>query len=292
MFSLKTGNEKIARIIRKGKPDKYIYLNKDDGKIILSKEFLDKYKKIPKKDFTILKKALKTRTEPKEEKVKKIYNDAIQDMNKNLLKEIKITDGIIQPIPRKSVVEKLYVSAPSGAGKSYFCGKWINEYKKIWKEDPVYLISSVQEDEALDKYDPIRISKDEVAELDFLDSDFEQSLIVFDDCHSIGDKSIRQKIQYMIDALLETGRHYETRMLITSHLFSTPYTRRIILESTSIIIYPGTGGGVYAIKQALEKYCGMDKPQINKILNLKSRWVLIQRWVPQYVIYEKGCYML
>lgn len=292
MLSFISG-EKIARVVYddKKKSDKYIYLKTDD-KINLSKEFFDKYSKLPKKHLSILKKSLKQNKEPEECKIKKIYQDAKQDIEKSFKRSIEIIGGKIQAIPRKSVVEKIYVSGPSGSGKSYFMGNWMKEYKKIWKDDPVYVLSSVQSDPVLDKNDPIRISKEEVLEMTFVDEDFEKSLVVFDDTFSIGDKIIRKKINYMIDALLETGRHYDTRMLISSHLFSTPYTRRIICESTSVVIYPNTGGGIYHIEKFLKIYCGFKKQQIEKILNLKSRWVLIQRWAPIYVMHEHGIYMM
>jgi hypothetical protein len=293
MLSFNAGNQKIAQI-KGGKLDgKFIYMNNEEnGKVMLSNDFFDKYPKLPKDDLSILKKSLKNNNPPKSKKIKKIYDDAKADLDKNMKRSIEIRDGVLVPIPLKKVVEKIYVSAPSGAGKSYWMGQWIREYKKMWKDDPVYLLSSVQSDEALDKYDPERISKQEVMSMDFVDEDFAESLVVFDDTFSIGDKTIRAKINYMIDAMLETGRHYDTRLLISSHLFSTPYTRRILCEATSVVFFPHSGGGKYHIEMFLQKYAGMTKQQISKIMSLKSRWVLFQRWAPCYIMYEKGIYML
>ena len=56
------------------------------------------------------------------------------------------------------------------------------------------------------------------------------------------------------------------------------------------MIFPKSGnrkGMVYA----LSNYCGFDKKTIEKILTLPSRWVLIGKEYPMYVLYEKGCFL-
>jgi hypothetical protein len=39
---------------------------------------------------------------------------------------------------------------------------------------------------------------------------------------------------------------------------------------------------------ALKNYCGFDNKTIDKILNLPSRWVLIGKQYPLYILHEKG----
>lgn len=214
-------------------------------------------------------------------------------LNDKGVNEIKIPDGKVQVLPNNDIVEKVYISAPSGAGKSTFVGNWMKEYKKIHKEDPIYLFSSVDEDKPLDKHNPIRIElDDELLDEPLEPVELEKSLVVFDDTDTIRQKEIRSYLASLRDHLLEVGRHYKIRLLITSHLLSNyAHTRRILNEATSVVLYPKAGTGTYHIKSFLKTYCGFDSIQTKKFITLPSRWVLINRGYPQYVIYEHGCYI-
>ena len=206
--------------------------------------------------------------------------------------EIKITDGKLQPLPNRDIIEKVYISAPSGAGKSTYAGKWVGEFTKMFKEDDIYLFSSITKDKVLDKYDPTRITLDNDLLNDPIEpSEIPNSLVIFDDTDTIRDRTMRRYMEILRDWILEQGRHFEIRMLITSHLLSNyTATRRILNEATSVVVFPKSGSGTFHIKNFLKTYCGFDKDQIKKFLNLPSRWVAIYRSYPQYVIYEKGAY--
>jgi len=206
--------------------------------------------------------------------------------------EVKLKEGRLQPLPNKEVVEKIYITAPSGAGKSTFAGKWIGQFKKMFKDDEIYLFSSINHDKALDKHDPTRIILDNDLLNDPIEpKELENSLVIFDDTDTIRERNMRRYMEVLRDWLLEQGRHFKIRMLITSHLLSNySSTRRILNEATGVVVFPKSGSGTYHIKNFLKTYCGLDKQQIKKFVNLPSRWVMIYRSYPQYVIYEKGCY--
>lgn len=202
------------------------------------------------------------------------------------------SDSKLQPLPNKLIVEKIYISAPSGSGKSTYAGKWIGEYVKMFKDNELYLFSSIDYDKVLDKHNPTRIILDqELLNDPIKPKELSNSLVIIDDCDTIRDVKIRKYIENMRDWLLEQGRHYKINLLITSHLLSNySSTRRVLNEATSVVVFPKSGSGTYHIKNFLKSYCGFDKEQIEKFLNLNSRWVAIYRSYPQYVIYEKGCY--
>ena len=207
--------------------------------------------------------------------------------------EIKITDGKLQPLPNRDIIEKVYISAPSGAGKSTYAGKWLGEFAKMFKEDDIYLFSSITKDKALDKHDPTRITLDNELLNDPIEPDeIPNSLVIFDDVDTIRNNMMRRYMETLRDHILEVGRHFNIRMLITSHLLSNyTSTRRILNEATSVITFPKSGSGTFHIKNFLKTYCGFDQQQTKKFLNLPSRWVAIYRSYPQYVIYEKGAYL-
>lgn len=201
-------------------------------------------------------------------------------------------DSTLQPLPNKNIVEKVYVSAPSGSGKSFYTGKWIKEYMKMKPDQECYVFSPIDYDKSLDDNDVVRVDLDaHLLNKPITIQELQDSLVVFDDCESLKDKAMLKYIQWLRDSILETGRHYNVRMVWISHLISNySDTRRLLNESTSVTVFPKSGSGVYQIKKFLQTQCGLEKSEINKFINLPSRWCTIYRSYPQYVIHEKGCY--
>ena len=219
----------------------------------------------------------------------------------------------LQPLPNRDWVEKLYVSGPSGAGKSTYVARWLAEYRRMFKEpvavavetqdgiaeavkrvpQPVYIFSSVGEDPPLDRQHPIRIALNEELLLDPIEpTEFSDSAVLFDDVGALSDVSMRKYLQSLQDLMLEISRHHRTRMIITSHLTCNyGATRRVLTEMTSLTIYPHAGS-TRGIRRVLEEYVGLEKHEINKLLKLPSRWVTIYMLTPQYVIHERGAYVL
>ena len=197
------------------------------------------------------------------------------------------------PLPNTDIVERLYVTAPSGAGKSTYAGNWLSEYKDIYKDDDIFIFSSVNSDKALDKYDPIRIPIDKSILEEPLDiNDYVESVIVFDDTDTIQNKKIRDAIGAFRDFLLEQGRHGDISMIVTSHvMMNYKSTVRILNECTSITFFP-KHASPHHIKKWLKERGGVNKKQIKKILNLPSRWVTFYKTYPKYVVYEKGAFLI
>ena len=216
-----------------------------------------------------------------------------KDKVKNSYDEVKLDiDAKFQPLPYKKIVEKGYISAPSGSGKSYFAGKWIKEFNKMFKDQEVYVFSPIPEDKVLDDNNIIRVDMDtDLLNNPIMVEELENSLVVFDDCESIKDKRILKYIEWLRDSILETGRHYNVRMLWISHLISNySSTRRLLNESTFVCVFPRSGSGVFQIKKFLQNQCGLGKNEIKKFLSQDSRWNCVYRTFPQYVITEKTCY--
>lgn len=214
-------------------------------------------------------------------KVKKPYNEVLLDENAKF-----------QPLPFKKIVEKGYISAPSGSGKSYFAGKWIKQFNKMFKNQEVYVFSPIPSDKALDDNNIIRVDMDEHLLNNPIDvEELENSLVVFDDCESIKDKRMLKYIEWLRDSILERGRHNNVRQLWISHLISNySSTRRLLNESTFVCVFPRSGSGVAQIKRFLQTQCGLSKPEIKKFLSQDSRWCCVYRSYPQFVITEKSAY--
>jgi hypothetical protein len=296
---------KIARIKGGSRDGNFIYLknefndnpNKNKGKLDkLDKSFFKKYNNLSKDQIIDLKKAVEKEIKPTNKKIIPAYNEALILIKKKKFpefKEIYIPDGILQPVPNKDIVEKLYVSAPSGAGKSTYVGNWLAEARKRFRNDDIYVFSSIPEDKALDRNDPIRIKLDQELINDPIHPmEIRNSIVVFDDVDTIRDDRIRLSLEAFKDFLLEQGRHYNVRVIMTSHLLTNyKSTRRSLNEATSICLFPRSGAP-NQIRKFLNDNIGIEKKKTERILKLKSRWVCLYKTSPMYIIYQKGVFML
>jgi hypothetical protein len=210
------------------------------------------------------------------------------------LKEFRIMDnGIIRYIPSHDKIEHGFIFGATGSGKSVFCAHYAEQYQKIFKDNPVYLVSNIDEDSAIDSIeDLIRIPIEDIMNGKITPKAIHDSLIIFDDVDAIVDKNISNKIERIRDQLLTTGRHSKVTVLVTSHLGANfLHTKTSINESAFTVIFP-RGGNFVHIHRILHDYNGLDSRQEEKIKKLDSRWVLFHKNYPCFVVYEKGCYLL
>ncbi|HMG14193.1 MAG TPA: hypothetical protein VK590_02030 [Saprospiraceae bacterium] len=203
--------------------------------------------------------------------------------------------GKFDPLPnfQNLSMERPYVFAPAGAGKTVYICKQIEYIKSIFPKKKVYLFSKLEDDESIDEIEPSRILLNE----DFLDTELESSMFrdsicVFDDIDTIKNEDIRKKIIKLRDDLLECGRHDDITIMCTSHIAANnKKTRELLNECSSYTMFPKSGQ-THPITYICKEYLGMNREQIQKILDSKSRWVTIHKSYPLYVISEDECYLL
>lgn len=215
-------------------------------------------------------------------------------INDNIIREFKISDGYIQLLPNTKTRDTNFVAGKSGSGKSTWISKYLAWYKKMYPNNNIYLFSRLAEDDVLDQYQPIRITLDEELVTDPIDPDEElcDSLCIFDDTDTIKDKNIKKAINELKDDILQIGRHENIFVCIVSHLINNyKETRTILNESMYITFFPSSGSP-HSIRYMLKNNMGLDKKQIERIMNLPSRWVTIKNSCPLAVIYETGVYLL
>jgi len=197
----------------------------------------------------------------------------------------------IQQIPDKETERSiLYITGPSGSGKSYYTRNYILEYKKMFSKNNIYVFSSLDSDETLDKIPKIKRIKfsEKFMMHDFKITDFKDSLVIFDDVDAETNKLKKAKIYCILSMILNTGRHERVSVIFTSHLSCAGNETKLILsEAHSITIFPKNAGN-RSLKYLLDSYFGLDKHQINYIKNIKdSRWVTIIKTYPSVLISEK-----
>jgi hypothetical protein len=188
----------------------------------------------------------------------------------------------------------LYITGQSGSGKSVLTFKYADEYRKKFKNNPIYLFSSVEKD-ILDKIKNLkRVKLDDkfLNECNIGELDYSDSLFIFDDTDVLSNKFIKKKVDQLLNILLQKGRHSASSVIYTSHQPNSGKDTKIILsESHSISFFPQTLGN-RALKYLLESQFGYSTKQINNIRKkcAGSRWVTIYK--PNIVMYEKGIFFV
>jgi len=195
-------------------------------------------------------------------------------------------------IPNIFTREVLYIAGPSGSGKTTIAVKYLEEYKKIFPKNPIFVFSRLKHDPALDlkhlKIRRILIDQSLIDEPIDIETELFNCLVLFDDCNTIQDTKLKQTVSKVMNDILEVGRHQNIYTIITSHLINMNEkkdSRTILNECHAIIIFPKSGSA-YQIKYALHHYFGLSNKQILGLLNLKSRWVMINKTAPQYILSE------
>jgi hypothetical protein len=239
--------------------------------------------------------------------VKKLFdlnnkNDIIDHnlLNNDSGMELKIEQGKIFPLPNKKLREIVYIAGPQGSGKSYYASEYIKELQKMFPKKKIVVFSRILEDKALSNIkNKYRYDLND----DLLENRIEPKIelnntcVLFDDIEQSINKDMQKYLEDLRDDIIKNGRDQTEKgndiyCICTSHQV-TDYvkTRDILNECTSITIFPKSGS-TYGIKRALKCYCGLGEKDIDKILNLDSRWVTIYKRYPMYCVYEKGIYLL
>lgn len=246
-------------------------------------------------DIDAVAKAFVTGKKPKSPEQQKIFHYIDSFVKDRVGKEFHIKKGELMQVPNTKIDrECLYIAGPSGSGKSTYVNNFIKMYKDEYPDNEVYLFSRVDEDPSLDDNEDIQrvIIDDELLDDPIDNEELEDSAVIFDDIDTIRDKELAEYVCDLRDDLLETGRHERVTMLCTSHLLMDyKKTRTLINESTSVTFFPRSGS-TYHIIRFLKVYCGLNAEQINRILNLPSRWVTVSKIAPMWVLYGKGCFLI
>lgn len=213
-------------------------------------------------------------------------------------KNIYLRDGIFSQYPddnRSSERQTLYIAGPSGSGKSTYVANYLKYWQKLHPKKEIIIFSRIDKDNAFTdrniKMSKIDIDEDLIDEPIDVDNELSDSMVIFDDINTIRDKEIKNEIIHLQEDILEAGRHSDIDIINTNHkLMDYKATRTLLNESQFVTFFTGVGN--YHNKRFLKEYIGVDKKMINRILNLKSRWVTISRNYPQYCISENEIFII
>ena len=171
--------------------------------------------------------------------------------------------------------------------------KWVKENQKSYQwiatfpSDTPFFETSI-----IDEYQKrIKIKESKFLSTDLNAGDFKESLCVFDDCDVISNKLVKLKVFEILNAILETGRHFKVSCIFTSHNANMGLdTKRILNESHSITIFPRNMGNK-PLRYLLGEYLGFDNNEVKKLKKCNGRWVTICKTYPMTFFDEKDMYI-
>ena len=212
-------------------------------------------------------------------------------------KSFTLPEGKLIPVPNIDTREVSFIAGPSGSGKSTLASKYLEHYKKMHPEKPIIIFSRKDADPVLDRLKPLRFIIDEsmVDEpIDVMKELKGGACVLFDDCNTFQDDKVKKAVAKLMHDILEIGRSAGIYCVITSHLINPNErkdSRTIWNESHTVTLFPKSGNR-HGMMYALKNYCGFDNKTIEKILALPSRWVLVGKQYPLYVLHEKGAELI
>lgn len=312
VLNKKSGQEMNVIYMQDKEDDDYEKTNFKDDLDPLSyfdKEFFMRDKRQARylnvKQKQILRKALRKDEEPDDMKLMGFFHQAKQHKHNKLNKEIFLdnSDLTIVPVPDheregkyiKPKRECLYMSAPSGGGKSTYVANYAIQYKKLFPKSKIYMFSRVAKDPSVD--DKIKVKRilinENLVENPIEPSELKNSLVIFDDIDTIPNKEERKVVSQIRKDLLQTGRHEDVYVASTSHQITNYLeTRDILTESRGVTFFPQSGD-VHHIEYFLKKYGGIRKQEeIDRILGLPSRWITLYKSFPMFILHEQGVILL
>lgn len=204
-----------------------------------------------------------------------------------------------------------YMTGPSGSGKTTAAAKQAKEYQEMYPDNKICFISTINDNKDIMKLEPIFINiKDSflieqnwfgsdklrlinnpnAADAD-QNSDFQDTLVIFDDLEAISDKELAKSIRDLQDQILNIGRHFRVSCIICKHL-ACEYnkTKQILLESDFITIFPRKSTPKNLV-YLLNKHLGFDNKTINMIINSDSPTVTISAKYPHAIIESNSVYI-
>lgn len=217
----------------------------------------------------------------------------------SLGRDFKLTKGELVPILNTSGERSVeYIAGPSGSGKSTIVADLVRRYLRLNPKKKVYLFSrSPKEDDPAFKgieMSQIPISDQLVGTPIDITKLKPGTVLVFDDVGTIHVDAQRKAVEKIMMDAMEVGRKYQIYVIITSHLIiptDKKFARTMMNEMQSVTLFPQSGC-TQQISYVLRTYVGVDTNQIQRILNLPSRWVRVHTRYPRFVLYDRGAFLL
>lgn len=213
-------------------------------------------------------------------------------------KEYQITGkDVLKPLTTRADTEghaqRVFLAGGTLSGKSYLTSKLVKDYHRQFPKNKVILFSWVDDDENYKKIKnlhKIRID-DSILENPIDLHELHDSVCIFDDIEHFNDKEIVSELERIRNSAINAGRHDNIDVICARQNMLEGHKTKTALNSAFQIVGFPHSGSRYQLGEYLKRHMFLSKPKIDRILNLPSRWVLLNK-NPPYVLYQKGCFLL
>lgn len=194
----------------------------------------------------------------------------------------------------KRFPNRIVAAAGTLQGKSYMVSVLAKSYAKKYPDNNIVLFSWVKNDDnykSIKKLSKIRIDEtilDDPIEV----SELKNSFCIFDDIEHFSNKKIVKELQRLRDSVFNCGRHDNIAVASARQVLMDGFLTKNINNSSFITFLFCKGGSRYQAGNWLKTYMHFDKYMIGKILNLPSRWVMVNKHTPIFILYERGGFII
>ncbi len=220
-----------------------------------------------------------------------IYVSDEQQKDKKIVKffnSLELENGYFQVVPdKKKERTSILVLGRNGSGKSYWIKNYVHEFVKRFPSYRIYLFSSKNEDENLDKIKQIKRVKidDSFVDTPMQYEELSESLCIFDDVDALRDK-LKKEIYHLRDTILRNGRSYKIHIISTNHDACGKDIQACLNESDMIVFFMKNYNR--SLKYLLQNYIGLEVNQINKLKKMHSRAMTYIKTFPNVIVGEKN----
>ena len=192
--------------------------------------------------------------------------------------------------------EVIVICAASGGGKSWLARTYADEYMRLWPGRKVYVISALTKDKTLDSLPGLkRVNVESLVEEPFERGEdlraFRKCLVLFDDCEAL-QGPVKRAVQELQDSLLTLGRHSATSVIICNHLPARGKETRLMLsEATRYCVFPAAMG-YHTLHYLLTTHVGLSPKEVQELRSIRSRWVVLSKSFPRYLLASNEARML
>lgn len=218
-----------------------------------------------------------------------------------LMQELVINDDELKLVPLMVMHDgdcpnRVYISGQSYCGKSYCAAQLCQDFNQVFPKAKVAYISYNEDDKScndknIDNF--LKINVDENIMQDPLTLDeFHDKCVVFDDIEAFGDPRIIKELENFMIKCINTGRHKSIATIVCRQKLLDGHRSSSILNGVHQLISFPHSGSRFQLRNYLDRYLHLPKKKIEKILNVPSRWVLLNLVNPMYCLHEKGGFIL
>lgn len=199
----------------------------------------------------------------------------------------------LSPETEKEMTNRIVLIGQSGSGKTYYLAHYLDNFRKKFFKHSMFLFSRHKKDPSIDWVPGLK--RVEITESEVVQSIKDQkplleiehlrnSICIFDDV--FGSSNVLNK--YYVNLLndLETNsRKYSIHLCVVIHNSDYSRTRFILSESNIFVFMLNSSRAMN--KRLMSTYLGLNQQQIDHLLNLKSRYLVIKNHAPLFYMTSK-----